>query len=92
MESQEQEALLPEEEVVEPVKKKREKKKKSKEERSKDRRMVFVLLIITLVMTGWFYVWPRIRSRNFGLPKIDLNMGKGKNENSGWKGYTEVKM
>lgn len=93
MESQEQEKLLPEEgESVGPVKKKREKKKKSKEERSKDRRIIFIFLLVTLAITAWFYLWPKINSKNFELPRFDLNTGGDESSGSGWKGYSEVKM
>jgi flagellar basal body-associated protein FliL len=75
-------------------KKKKEKKRKSKEERIADRKIVFWVLIVLVIVTSIFYLYPKIKNNNWGEPNqgdSKSEQTKGKNTSVPWQGYTEVK-
>jgi len=66
------------------------KRRKSKEERAADRKVVFWTLLIILGVTGFFWMWPKMKQFQFEWPKFKIGFPEiSKPE---WKNYVEYKL
>lgn len=72
--------------------KKRIKRKKTKEERAAERKIVFWTLIIIVGVTGFFWLWPKMREFTIGWPTVNMGGSKTEAPKTQWKNYVEYKL